>query len=148
MTERVPPTQRTDGRDAEGRACPALPGHLIAVDAGDDGGCLSGDVDEDGGGRPTIHGPVVNAREHDEARGERGAVGGRQQEGHGAYRSDTGKYTDQRADDHTDKAEKQVNRRQGDLETEVETIENVHGSPPQNPSGPTGNCRFSDFEKT
>ncbi len=64
-----PGDERPKGGDPESRAGPALPGHLVAVEAGDDRGGLARDVDQDGGGGAAVISPVVDAGQHDNGGG-------------------------------------------------------------------------------
>src|SRR5262249_35109461 len=62
---------RKEGADrgGGGRAPrPPLRGHLVAVERGDHRGPLAGEIDEEGGRRPAVLRPVVDASEHDERR--------------------------------------------------------------------------------
>ena len=71
--------ERTKGRDADRPAFPWA-GHLITVQAGDNRCRLPRNVYQDrGGGRPAVHGAVVDTGQHDDG-GDRGDVEGGGQE--------------------------------------------------------------------
>ena len=80
----------------------ALPGHLVAVDAGDHRGRFARQVDQDGGGGAAVLRAVVDAGQHDQRRHRRQRVGGRQQHGDGGDRADAGQHADQRAEQAAD----------------------------------------------
>ena len=80
--------ERAHRRRREGRARPAPPGHLVAVDRGDDTGHLTRGTDERGGDRPAVHRPVVDGTQHDQA------VDGLQPEGERDQQRDRGDRTD------------------------------------------------------
>ena len=107
--------KRSDRGDPQGRTRTPFLGHLIAVDAGDDGSRLAGEVQEDGGGRSPVHCAVVDARHHDDRR-HRGAddVCDREQKGDRGRGPQTGQDADGRADERPDEAEQDVCSRKGD----------------------------------
>ena len=78
-------------------ARPALTGHLITVEAGDDGRCLTGDIQQDGGGRAAIHGAIANSGEHNNSGDWIERESGRQEQSDGRCRTDTGKDADERS---------------------------------------------------
>jgi hypothetical protein len=62
-----PGKERGKRGDRERGAGASLPRHLMAVDAGDDRGGLTGKVDQDGRGRSAVLRAVENTGEHDKA---------------------------------------------------------------------------------
>ena len=118
----------SDRGDAQGRARASLLGHLVAVDTGDDGGRLAGDVHQDGSGRSSVHCAVVNARHHDD-RGYRGAdlIAHGQQQGDRRSGTKAGEDADRRADDRPEEAEQDVCSRKGDGETVDQAGKDIHG---------------------
>jgi hypothetical protein len=71
--------------------------HLIAVERGDDGRGLAGQVDQHRGCRAAVLRAVVDAGEHDDARERRQKESDRQQHGDGRGRSDAGQNADEGA---------------------------------------------------
>src|SRR5690606_30125791 len=62
------------GRRQRWSAAPG-PGHLVALQCGDDGGAFAWRIEEDRRGRTAIHAAVIDAREHDEGAGRVELVG-------------------------------------------------------------------------
>ena len=58
-----------EGTNAQCRSSPSLPSHLITIQACDHRGCLSWYINKNGGGRTPIHGPIIDACQHDDCRG-------------------------------------------------------------------------------
>src|SRR5690606_4186260 len=54
----------TDGGGGESGTAPALAGHLVALERGDDRCRFTGRVEQNGGGGAAIHAAVVDAGEH------------------------------------------------------------------------------------
>ena len=120
--------ERAERGDAERRAGAALLGHLVAVDTGDDGRGLAGNVDQDRGGRAAIHRAVVDPGHHDDAGFRRSRQRDRQQQRHRRDRADAGQHADQRADEDADEAIEQVDRLERDAEAMRDIDERVHGA--------------------
>ena len=118
--------ERAERGGGERRAGLALARHLVAVDGGDGGGELAGQVDQDGGGRAAVLRAVVDAGEHDERGHRLEGEGDRQEHGDGRGRADAGQHADERAEQHADEAVEQVDRGQRGLEAEREVGEEVH----------------------
>src|SRR5215218_10142254 len=112
--------ERPDGRDAERHAGAALTGHLVAVERGDHGGGLAGNVDQDRRGRAAILGTVVDAGQHDQGAGRIEPEGDRQQHGDGGDGTDAGQHADERTDETAQEGEPEVDRGQGDAEAEAQ----------------------------
>ena len=109
----VPPINDPMAAIPEGRPRPALFGHLVAVKTSDHRGRLSGDIDQDGGDGPSIHGAVVNGGQHDDgADGVQIEGDGDQNRGSGG-RSQPRQNADQGAEDAADQGEHQVDRQSG-----------------------------------
>ena len=89
-----------DCSNAQSRACAPLPGHLVAVQAGDHGGRFTGNIDQDGSCGAPIHGAVINASQHDDGRFGGGLEGGGKEQGHGTHGPDPRQYTDQSSDEY------------------------------------------------
>ena len=123
--------ERSDGGDAQGRARAPFLGHLVAVDAGDDGGRLAGEVQQNGGGRAPVHGAVENPRHHDDRR-HRGAddVGDREEKGNGGRRTQTREDADGRADEGSEEGKQQVGSREGDGEALQQSVKMSMASAP------------------
>ena len=94
-----PADERPEGRHAQRRPGPALPGHLVAVDAGDHGGGFPRDVHQDGSRRPAVHGPVVNPRQHDQRGHHVHPDGDRKEQGDGGRGTQPGQDADHRPDE-------------------------------------------------
>ena len=123
-----------EGRDPQGRPRPPLAGHLVAVEGGDHGSGFSGNVHQDGGCRSPVHRPVIDPGEHDDGGDGRGVKRRREEKGDRRHRSESGKHPDEGADQHPDKAEEEIDRLDGHLETEKEMVKNV-----RHPRIPRGN---------
>ena len=100
--------ERADGRDAERHAGAALAGHLVAVERGDHGGRLAGNVDQDRRGRAAVLRAVIDAGQHDQRAGGIEPEGDRQQHGDGGDGPDAGQHADQRADEAAEEGEAEV----------------------------------------
>ena len=100
--------ERTDGAHGQRRTGPPLLGHLVAVDAGDHGGGLARDVQENGGGGAAVHGPVIDSGEHDDGRSRIEAEGRRDEESDAGDGPESRQDADQGADDRPDQAVEQV----------------------------------------
>ena len=137
--------ERADGRDAERHAGAALAGHLVAVERGDHGGRLAGNVDQDRRGRAAVLGAVIDAGQHDQRAGGIEPEGDRQQHGDGGDRADAGQHADQRADEAAQEGEAEVLQRQGDAEKprlRLETRSPIRSSRCDQPHrlGPSSAC--------
>ena len=119
---------KKEPRAAVASAGPAWPflRHLVAVDGGDGGRALAGEVDEDGGGRAAVLGAVVDAGEHDERRHRLEGEGDGQQHRDGGGRADAGQDADEGAEEDADEAVEEVDRGEGGLEAEGEVGEELH----------------------
>ena len=117
--------ERADGRDAERHAGAALAGHLVAVERGDHGGRLAGNVDQDRRGRAAVLGAVVDAGQHDQRAGRIEPEGDRQQHGDGGDRPDAGQHADQRADEAAEEGEAEVLQAERDAEAEAQVGEEI-----------------------
>ena len=62
----VPAMNEAEGGDPERRPRPALAGHLVPIQAGDDGGRFPRDIDENGCGGSSVLGAVIDPRDHDD----------------------------------------------------------------------------------
>ena len=91
-----------DGADGKRRAGLPLLGHLVAVDGGRHGGRLPGDVDDDRGRRPPVHGAVIDGGHHDDRRrrGKHRGQGKEDRDPGGG--TDAGEHADQRPDEAAD----------------------------------------------
>ena len=56
-----------DGHQRQGCPGPPFLGHLVAVETGHDTRRFTRDIDQDRGGRSSVHGPVPDPRHHDQA---------------------------------------------------------------------------------
>ena len=112
-----------DGGNGERRPGAALACHLVAVETGDDRARLARQVDQDGRGRATVLGAVVDAGQHDERTFGRQEVGGRQQQRHGRHRADARQHADGRADDGTHQAPEQVLQRHRDRKAQPQVVQ-------------------------
>ncbi len=83
-----PGDERSDGRRRERGTAPAFARHLVAFERCDDRSAFAGRVEQDRGGRATIHATVIDAREHDKRAGRIELIGDRQQKRHGQRRPD------------------------------------------------------------
>ena len=119
----------------------ALPRHLVAVDAGDDGGRLAGQVDQDRGGRAAVLRAVIDAGQHDQRADRRDVEGDRQEHRDGGERADAGQDADQRADRDAEHAVTEVLQREGDAEAEGEIVEQIHRVTSRSEAGRAGRAR-------
>ena len=117
--------ERADGRDAERHAGAALARHLVAVERGDHGGRLAGNVDQDRRGRAAVLGAVIDAGQHDQRADGIEPEGDRQQHGDGGDRPDAGQHADQRADEAAQEGEAEVLQAQRDAEAEAQIGEEI-----------------------
>ena len=102
-----------DGGYAQRRAGPAFAGHLVAVDTGDHRSRFAGDIDQDGGGRPAVHGAVEDSGHHDDGSDRRAdfETDG-EEKGDGGCRAEAGKDPDDGPQKDADESKGQV--RQGE----------------------------------
>jgi len=112
--------------DAQRRSGAALTRHLVAIDGGDNRGCLAGDVDQDGRGRAAVLGPIVDAGEHDQRRLRLQRERDRQQHGNRGDRTYPGQYADHGAEQDTDEAVRGVLQCQGDGKSQPQIRNYVH----------------------
>ena len=117
-----------DRGDAQGRACPALPGDRVSVEDGHHRGRLAGQAQEHGGDGAAVLRAVEDARQHDDRGRGLDAVGEREQDGDGRGRSQAGQDTDQHADEHADEAVQKIGRLKNDGEAGQEAREDIHAS--------------------
>ena len=101
-----------DGGRRQSLGAAALPCHLVAVDRGHDRARLARRVEQDGGGRAAIHGPVIDAAEHDEGGGGVELARDRQEQRHGERRPDPRQDADRGADRDAQGRPEEVHRRQ------------------------------------
>ena len=97
--------QRSERGDRERDAGAPLLRHGVAVEAGDDGGRLARDLDQDRGGRAAVLRAVEHAGEHDERADRIELEGDRQQHRHGRKRADARQHADHGADQAPEEAE-------------------------------------------
>ena len=135
----APGEERAERGHAERGSGAPLPGHLVAVDAGDDRRRFAGHVGEDRSGRAAVLRAVVDAGEHDQRAERAQAEGDRQQHRDGRDRPDAGKHPDQRSKQGAEQRVAQVLERRGRGEPGREIVENVqfhrYGAPHQAGSG-------------
>ena len=117
MTLSVPAMKEPNRRYSQRRAGPAVPGHLVAVEAGHDGGGLSRQVHQDGGRRAAVHGPVVDAGKHDDGGGGVHAEGEGDEHGRPGNGPDARENADDRPHRHAEEAEEEVGGGNGGCET-------------------------------
>src|SRR5262245_20328248 len=127
-------------------AGPALPRHLVAVDAGHHRGRLTGNVDEDRRRGAAVHRAVIDARHHDDGRRRRHREGGRQQQRHGGDRAQPGQHADQRADEDAEETGEQVEGLERDNDAVQDGGRRLHAA--QNPHGPGGSRTPSQVLKS
>jgi len=108
------------------RASAATAGHLVAVDAGDDGRGLARQVDQDRGGRAAVLRAVEDAGEHDQARRRLEMERQRQQHRDGRNGTDAGQHADQGSDQRAGERKEHVRRRQRYPETDHEIVQKLH----------------------
>ncbi len=121
-----PGDEGADGRHSQGGPGPALFGHLVAVQAGDDGRGLPGDVQQNRGGRTAVLGAVINSREHDDGRDRRDLEGNGQKDGYGGHGADAGEDPDERPQENPQETVKEVNRLEGGLKSQKDEVQQVH----------------------
>ncbi len=109
--------ERAEGAHPERRARPPLPGHLVTVNACDDGCGLARDVDEDGGDRSPVHRAVVDPRHHDQGRHHVHADGDRQEERDRGRGPKAGQHADHRPDQGPQEHGEEVSGRERDGES-------------------------------
>jgi hypothetical protein len=109
--------QRSQRRDCQRRACPAVLGHGVAVEHGDHGRGFAGNLDEDGGGRAAVLRAVENAGQHDQRAHRREPERDRQDHRHGGERSDPRQHADRRSDHAAEQAQADVLPGQRNAET-------------------------------
>ena len=124
-----PGDEGADGRNPQRRAGPALPGHLVAVQAGHDRGGFARKVHQDGGGRAAVHGPVIDAGQHDDGGGGIHAEGEGNEHGRPGHRPDAGQDPDDRPHGHAEKAEEEIDGRNDRNKTRNQVFNHVLRSP-------------------
>ena len=108
-----PGDEGADRRDAQRRAGPSVPGHLVTIQARHHRGRFPGDVQQDRGRGPAVHGPVEYPRQHDH-RGDRlHSEGHRQEKGNRCRGTQTRQNADRRAQDRPERTVEKVRRGQG-----------------------------------
>ena len=120
-----PGDEGADGRYAQGRAGPAFLAHLVAVQAGHDRGGFPGKVHQDGGGRAAVHGPVVDAGQHDDGGGGIHAEGEGNEHGRPGHRPDAGQDPDDGPHGHAEKAEEEIGGGEDRGKTRNQVFEHV-----------------------
>ena len=128
-TQRAP-DPGAPGADEKGGPAPALEGHLISVDAGDDGSRLSRNVHEDRGGRTAVHGAVIDPGQHDDGAGRAEAERRRDEQGDPRQGADSGQHPHHRSPEATDEAEIEILKTQRGLKSVQKTVQDIHGKPP------------------
>ena len=118
-----------DGDDGQRRAGAAFLGELIAVDRGDDGGGLAGDVEQDRRGRAAIHRAVEDAGHHDQARGRVEREGQRQDQRDAGDRAEAGQHADRGPCERADEGRQQIGRRRRNAQSIQQALEGVHFKP-------------------
>src|SRR5262249_3647734 len=89
---------KNEASAATASAAPAVPRHLMAIDAGHHRRGLARQVHQNGGGRAAVLRAVKDAGEHDQPRRGLEVERQRQQHRDGRNRTDAGKDADQRSD--------------------------------------------------
>ncbi len=137
-----PGDEGADRRYPQRRAGPAVLAHLVAVEAGHDGGGLARQVHQDGGRRTAVHGPVVNAGKHDD--GGRGVhpEGEGDEHGRPGNGPDAGEDADDRPHRHAEEAVEKVGEGKGRRET-VKQVFDHDSSLLYIPRNPVGRGDFS-----
>jgi hypothetical protein len=97
---------------SERRPGAALPGHGVAIQAGDDRSGLARHVQQDRGGRAAVLRAMENAGQQGQRGFGRHAEGQRQQQRDGGDRPQTRQHARQRADQHAQEAEAEIDRRE------------------------------------
>ena len=100
-----------DGADGKGRSGFPLLGHLVPVDGGRHGGRLPGDVDDDRGRRPPVHGAVVDGGHHDDRRGRGEHRGQGKEDRDPGGGTDAGEHADQGPDETANQAPREDSAR-------------------------------------
>ena len=124
-----PGKERGDGCCRQRQPGPPLPGHLVAVQTGDDRRGFSGNIDQDRGRRTTVLGTVVNPGQHDQRPRRIKRKGQWQEHGDGHHRPQTGQNADQRAEQGAGKTISQIQRRQRRGKSETQVAQYVHDQP-------------------
>ena len=125
----------TDGGDGQGRTRAPLPGHGIPVDAGHHRSRLPGNAHQDRGGRPAVHGPVVDSRQQDDRRGGIQAERGRQEHADPGQGTHAGQDPDHRPDQTAQQGIKHVGRCEDRRETEDQILKSRFHQKPHPPLG-------------
>jgi hypothetical protein len=124
--ETVPPTNEPMAVTAsERRPGAALPGHGVAIQAGDDRSGLARHVQQDRGGRAAVLRAMENAGQQDQRGFGRHAEGQRQQQRDGGDRPQTRQHARQRADQHAQEAEAEIDRRERHAEAKPQAAQQV-----------------------
>ena len=118
--------ERADRDDGQRGAGAALLGELIAVDRGDHGSGLAGNVEQDRGGRAAIHRAVEDAGHHDQAGGRIEREGQRQDQRHAGDRAEARQHADRGARERAGERGEQVGGRGGDGEAVEQALQGVH----------------------
>ena len=118
--------ERADRDDGQRRAGAALFGELVAVDRGDDGSGLAGDVEQDRGGRAAIHRAVEDAGHHDQARGRVERESQRQDQRDAGDRAEARQHADRGACECANEGRQQIRRCSGDAQSIQQALEGVH----------------------
>ena len=124
-----PGHERRDCSNPQRRPGSPLLRHLVAVDCRRHRRCLAGNVDDDGGRRPAVHGAVVDGRHHDDRRRRRQHRAERQQDRDSRCRTDAWQHADERPHEAAHERIEHVRRRQRLCEALEKKIErNGHES--------------------
>jgi hypothetical protein len=118
-----PTIETVDRCDHQRRPGAPLAGHLVAVDAGDDGSGLARNADQDRRCRAAVHRTVEDAGQHDDPDGGIGAVGQRQQQRHAGEGAEARQHADDRAPQAADEAVQQSLPGQRDRKSVDELVE-------------------------
>ena len=118
-----------EGRDAQGRSGPSVPGHLVAVQARHHRGGFPGDVQQDRSRGAAVHGAVEYARQHDHRRDRIHLEGHRQEKRDRCGRPETRQNADGRAQDRPDRAVEEVRNGEGNGKSAGKMLEKIHGFP-------------------
>ena len=105
------------------QALPFLFVPSITINTGNDRSSLPRYIEEDGGGRASIHCSVVDSSKHDDGRSGIKAKCGRDKKGDSSDRSDSREHTDDGSYDATDQTIKKVLDRSGDSKTMDQMLE-------------------------
>src|SRR5436309_666258 len=98
INEKYSAGPNSSARPVRGGPGAALPRHLMAVEAGDDGGGLTRDIHQHRGGRAPVLRAVIDAREHDQRADRRQAERDRQQHRDGRNGADPRQNADEGSD--------------------------------------------------